>query len=72
MKDKKDDRLAKEAMDDTYEFIQKMSYQYDPMLIAAYMVIQGMGLYKAMLSPDDYESMCETIYEGRHRIKEIT
>lgn len=71
-KENQDEKLAREAMDDTYEFIQKMSYQYDPMLIAAYMVIQGLGLYKTMLSPEDYEVMCEKIYEGRNRIKEIS
>ena len=66
-----EDNLARDACNDTLEFIQKMSYQYDPLMTAAYMVIQGFGLYKTLLSSEEYELMCEKMYNERHRIKEL-
>lgn len=59
----------KKAAEDTDEFIQKMNYQYEPSLIAAFLVIKGMGLYKAFLPPKDYDMMCEKIYNQREEIK---
>jgi len=61
----------KDALHDTLEFIQKMSYQHDPLLTASFLVICGLGMYKTMLAPDDYEQMCAKIYGDRGRIKEI-
>ena len=66
-----EEQSARDARDDTYEFIQKMSYQYDPLLIAANMVIQGLGIYKTMLEPEEYDSLCKKIYNDRDRIKEM-
>lgn len=61
----------KNAMEDTLEFIQKMSYHYDTPLIASFMVVCGLGLYKRYLTEDDYQNMCEKIYSDRDRIREI-
>jgi len=61
----------RDALNDTLEFIQKMSYQYEPMLTASFMVICGLGMYKTFLDPEDYDKMCTKIYNDRDRIKEI-
>lgn len=66
-----EEQNARDARDDTYEFIQKMSYQYDPLLIAANMIIQGLGIYKKVLEPNEYESLCEKIYTDRNQINKL-
>jgi len=66
-----DDNDAKLAAEDTDEFIRKMSYQYDPMLIAAFLVIKGFGIYKTSMEPDEYDLICKKIYNERDKIKEF-
>lgn len=36
--------------------------EYDPMEIAAIMVVQGLSIYKTVLSEEDYQKMVDSIY----------
>jgi len=58
-----------QAHDDTTEYISKMLFHYDPLLIAACMVTQGLSMYKTALTPAEYEMMVTQIYEKRDKIK---
>ena len=65
-----DDQLSKLAAEDVQEFITKALYQHEPMLLASFMVIQGLGMFKSCLSPEDYNKFCKKVYDDRFRIKE--
>ena len=56
------------AHEDVMEFIQKMSYQYTPMTIAACMMVHTLRLYRTHLNDIEYEMMMNKIFESRHRI----
>jgi hypothetical protein len=36
------------------------------------MVAQALTIYRTALSPDEYERICETIYDSRNKVKKIT
>ena len=57
------------AHEDVQEFIQKMGYQYSPMMIAAVMIVQAMRLYKSSLNQEEYDMMMSNIFQSRNRIK---
>lgn len=61
---------SRAAAEDVSEFIQKALYQYEPMLLASFMVIQGLGVFKSCLAPEDYEKFCKKVYDDRHRVQE--
>ena len=58
-----------QAHDDTTEFISKMLFHYEPLLIAACMITQGLSMYKTALTPEEFDMMASKIYQERHRIK---
>jgi len=62
--------VSKAAAEDVSEFIQKALYQYEPMLLASFMIIQGLGIFKSCLDPVEYEIFCKKVYEDRNRVKE--
>lgn len=41
----------------------------EPLLVAAALAATAMGLYKSVLSPDDYDSMIDVISNNRDIIK---
>lgn len=59
------------AAEDVAEFIKKALYQYEPFLIGSLLVIQGLGIFKSLLSEEDYEEICEKIYNDRSRVRKI-
>ena len=64
------DEISKLAAEDVNEFIQKALYQYEPMLLASFLVIQGLGIFKSSLTPEEYDKFCQKVYNDRFRIKE--
>ncbi len=64
------DEISKLAAEDVNEFIQKALYQYEPMLLASFLVIQGLGIFKSSLTPEEYDEFCQKVYNDRFRIKE--
>ena len=65
-----EEEISKAAAEDVAEFIQKALYQYEPMLLASFMIIQGLGMFKSCLSKEDYNDFCKKVYDDRFRIKE--
>jgi len=59
------------TLEDTDEFISKMLFQHPPDAIAACMILKGLGVYKAMFSDEEYELICEKIYEDRYKVKPL-
>lgn len=67
---------GKMMSDSTNELYQKymafngiMLEEYDPLEIAAIMVIQGMTFYKSCMSDHDYQRMIKSIYDQRDEVK---
>ena len=46
-----------------------MLEEYDPMEIAAIMVIQGLTFYRSTMSEEDYQRIVKSIYESRDQVK---
>lgn len=67
---KNEEYASREAAEDVNDFIQKALYQHEPMLLASFLVIQGLAMFKSCLDPDDYDKFCKKVYEDRFRIKE--
>ena len=67
----RDDTDIATALADTDEFISKMLFHYPPDAIAACMILKGLGVYKAMFSDEEYELICEKIYEDRYKVKPL-
>ena len=65
-----EEEISKLAAEDVNEFIQKALYQYEPMLLASFLVIQGLGIFKSYLDPGEYDKFCKKVYDDRFRIKE--
>lgn len=42
-----------------------------PLEIAALLVVQALGMYRTVLSEEDYENMVDKISSSRHEIKPI-
>lgn len=64
-----EEEISKAAAEDVKEFIQKALYQYEPMLLGSFMVIQGFSIFKSCLSKEDYNDFCKKVYDDRFRIK---
>jgi len=65
-----EEEISKAAAEDVAEFIQKALYQYEPMLLGSFMIIQGLAIFKSCLSKEDYNDFCKKVYDDRFRIKE--
>lgn len=57
------------AHEDAREFVQKMSYQYSPMMIAAVMMVTSIKMYRDYLNHEDFEMMMAKIFTERNRVK---
>lgn len=66
-----DDDLSRLAGEDVAEFIKKALYQHEPLLLASFLVINGLAMFKGSLDPEDYNKFCKKVYEDRNRIKEF-
>ena len=64
-----DESDMKYIVQDVTEFIQKASYQYDPMQIATAMLAQSLSLTKTMLSEEDFQKYVSFVYSNMHRVK---
>lgn len=42
-----------------------------PVAIAGVLVAQALSIYKTVLTEKEYESICESIYDSKHRVKQI-
>lgn len=42
-----------------------------PVAIAGILVAQALSLYKTVLSETEYDVMCESIYNSKHKIKPL-
>ena len=56
---KKIQEIANYYSDILYNLLEKGN---DPLLVAAILVQQGLSIYKTVLNNDDYDMMCEEIY----------
>ena len=52
-------------------FNKIMLEEYDPMEIAAIMVIQGLTFYKTVMTEEDYQRIVKTIYDNRDAVKTL-
>lgn len=66
-----EDELSKSAAEDVSEFIQKALYQYEPMLLGSFMIIQGLAIFKSCLSAGEYEEFCKKVYDDRYKVREF-
>lgn len=66
-----DDNDMKFITEDVAEFIQKASYQYDPMQISTCMLAQALSLAKTYLEPKDFNIFCEYVFKNTHRVKKF-
>ncbi len=55
--------------EDVNEFIQKASYQYDPMQISTCMLAQALSIAKTCLEPEDFEKFIKYVFNNRNRVK---
>lgn len=49
-------------------FHDVMLEEYDPMEIAAIMVVQGLSIYRTILSEEDYQKMVDSIYSQKDEV----
>jgi hypothetical protein len=63
-------------IEDVYLKVQKHSIELAAetslLAVAGVMVAQALTIYRTALSPDEYERICETIYDSRNKVKKIT
>jgi len=50
------------------EFTDKMVGEYDPIEVAAIMVIQALSIYKTVLSANEYNAMVDNISDRRDQV----
>lgn len=55
--------------EDVAEFIQKASYQYDPMQISTAMLAQSLSLAKTVLEEEDFQKFCKYVFDNVHRVR---
>lgn len=53
------------------EFSLGLAIETSPMSVAGAMVAQALTIYKSMLSPEEYNRMCKTIYDTRDQVKKF-
>jgi len=46
-----------------------MLEEYDPMEIAAILVIQGLTFYRSFMSEEDYQRMVTSIYDHKDEVR---
>lgn len=49
-------------------FNKIMLEEYDPLEIAAIMVIQGLSFYKTVMDDEDYQKIVKSIYDRRDSV----
>jgi hypothetical protein len=52
-------------------FNEIMLEENDPLEVAAIMIVQGLGIYKTMLSKKDYDSMVDNISDLREYVRKL-
>ena len=52
-------------------FNEIMLEEYDPLEVAAIMVVQGLGIYRTMLDEDGYDKMVDNIFNLRKIVKKL-
>lgn len=67
MQESHEEELYKKYM----AFNNIMLEEYDPMQIAAIMVIQGLTFYRSTMSEEDYQRIVKSIYESRDQVKTL-
>jgi hypothetical protein len=64
-----------DVMDPVYKkytaFNEIMLEEYDPLEVAAIMIVQGLGIYRTMLDEDDYDKMVDNISNLRKIVKKL-
>jgi len=64
-----------DVMDPVYKkyaaFNEIMLEEYDPLEVAAIMVVQGLGIYRTMLDEDGYDKMVDNISNLRKIVKKL-
>ncbi len=54
------------------EVHSQMLQDYDPLELAAVLMVQSLSMYKTLMPEDDYLAMVDSIYESRHDVKTFT
>ncbi len=62
------DESEKELYSKYMAFNRIMLEEYDPLEIAAIMVIQGLSFYRTVMSEEDYQRIVKTIYNNRDSV----
>ena len=64
--------FEKDSTDELYEkymaFNRIMLEEYQPMELAAIMVIQGLSFYRTVMEDEDYQRIVKTIYDKRDSV----
>lgn len=64
-----------DVMDPIYKkyavFNEIMLEEYDPLEVAAIMIVQGLGIYKTTLGEHDYNKMVDMISARRESVKKL-
>ena len=64
-----------DIMEPIYEkysaFNEIMLEEYDPLEVAAIMIVQGLSIYKTTLSEHDYNKMVDMISKRRESVRKI-
>ena len=68
--------MTEDRIEDLYdkylEFTDEMVAEYEPMEVAAIMIIQALGIYKTILSAEEYDTMVDNISDRRDDVKTFT
>lgn len=65
MSENREDELYKKYM----AFNGVMMEEYQPMEIAAIMVIQGLTFYRSFMTEEDYQKITKSIYDRRDQVQ---
>ena len=67
-----------QAIENAYLRMQEVSIELAEgssisiLAIAGVMIAQALTIYRTAFSPEEYEKICETIYESRDQVKKVT
>jgi hypothetical protein len=53
-------------------FNQVMLEEYDPIEIAAIMIVQGLTFYRTVMTEEDYQKIVDSIYNNKDNIMTFT
>jgi len=63
-------------IEDVYTKMQKFSIdlasESSILAVAGVMMAQALTVYKTVLSPEEFEMICSSIYESRNKVKKLT